>query len=114
MSTLKQRQELRRKELMERLNNLGMIGLLTNYKSTDYIKLGGNIDEVCREIQEDHFHHNITDFYNIRTNNFGTSEEFLKKLALEEYIFRNKDNIHKIYSEIPWSLKNTVDYYFAK
>lgn len=110
MHSQKERQHMREQELedMMRARNL-KLSLLQYGIAYYYIKNGGrpNATEVCTLLEETQFFqknakHIKRAYYSKEQND----------MILIEYIKQNHNNIHKILSEIPWSLKHKVDIIF--
>jgi len=115
MSSLKKRRELREKEVIDRV-----AGTDYEYKEygpfRDYVLYGGKPtpDDICKKIEMDIFLGKHTNYKTLR-NEYGYGkmpndiEDEMKYKAITNYVMENRDNIHKILNEIPWSLKNDID-----
>lgn len=119
----------RRKELNERLLNMNIdpYEFRHNILCHNYINYGeSTIDIVCNKIEMDLFlteHTNykqlLDNYKNSKKKHYwstvvlsNTEIEKVQYDALEEYVITNKYNIHKILTEIPWSLKKSIDLIF--
>ena len=109
MSSTKDRQISREKELIDMLKNRNIKNFNYSYCNC-YIKNGGhpNAYEICDMIEEDNFFHRYRSY--VVTKSYGYTQSYkYRDDILIAYVKDNHNNIHKMLAEIPWSLKNKID-----
>ena len=130
--TYRQRQDDREDELIDRLDSMGLgdYDYCNSGLCRRFIDRGGkpSLDEICEMIELDEFLEKHTKYEELRRAYINTPQykkeidsiiknkknileiyDTIKKQAFEKYAIENKDNIHKILSEMPWSLKKALD-----